>query len=99
MNWSDSRVGQSICSRVLRGPEIINASHWLGALRTSMYTIGHKDTPVRRVVHRAAEFVPRPLLCVALAVKGHAFHGMYISNYQEAWSAAADRSAQLEIVE
>ncbi len=83
----------------IAGPEIINASHWLGALRTSMYTIGHKDTPVRRVVHRAAEFVPRPLLCVALAVKGHAFHGMYISNYQEAWSAAADLSAQLEIVE
>jgi lactate racemase len=74
----------------IAGPEIINASHWLGALRTSMYTIGHKDTPVRRVVHRAAEFVPRPLLCVALAVKGHAFHGMYISNYQEAWSPAAD---------
>ena len=39
----------------IAGPEILNASHWLGALRTSMYTIGHKDTPVRRVVHRAAE--------------------------------------------
>jgi nickel-dependent lactate racemase len=61
----------------IAGPEIINATHWLGALRTSMYTIGHKDTPVRRVVHRAAEFVPRALLCVALAVKGHAFHGRW----------------------
>jgi nickel-dependent lactate racemase len=83
----------------IAGPEIINASHWLGALTTSMHTIGQKDTPVRRVVHRAAEFVPRPVLCVALAVKGQAFHGMYVGNCLEAWSAAADLSAQLEIVE
>ena len=83
----------------IAGPEIINASHWLGALTTSMYTIGHKDTPVRRVVHRAAEFVPRPVLCIALAVKGQVFHGMYVGHYLEAWSAAADLSAQLEIVE
>ena len=83
----------------IAGPEIINASHWLGALTTSMHTIGHKETPVRRVVHRAAEFVPRPVLCIALAVKGQALHGMYIGNYLEAWSAAADLSAQLEIVE
>jgi nickel-dependent lactate racemase len=83
----------------IAGPEIINASHWLGALNTSMRTIGHKDTAVRRVVHRAAEFVPRPVLCIALAVKGQAFHGMYIGDYQAAWSAAADLSAQLEIVQ
>jgi nickel-dependent lactate racemase len=83
----------------IAGPEIINASHWLGALTTSMYTIGHKDTPVRRVVHRAAEFVPRPVLCITLAVKGQAFHGMYVGTYLETWSAAADLSAQLEIVE
>ena len=83
----------------IAGPEIINASHWLGALSTSMHTIGHKDTPVRRVIHRAADFVPRPVLCIALAVKGQAFHGMYLGNYLEAWSAAADLSAQLEIVE
>ena len=82
----------------IAGPHIINASHWLGALMTSMRTIGHKDTPVRRVVHRAAELAPRPVLLVALVVKGSAFHGMFIGDYCEAWSAAADLSAQLEIV-
>jgi lactate racemase len=82
----------------IAGPDIINASHWLGALVTSMRTIGHKDTPVRRVIHRAAELVPRPVECIALAVKGQAFHGMYIGSYAEAWSAAADLSAQLEIL-
>jgi lactate racemase len=83
----------------IAGPDIINASHWLGALMTSMRTIGHKDTPVRRVIHRAAELVPRPVLCIALVVKGQAFHGLYVGGYEEAWSAAADLSAQLEIVQ
>jgi nickel-dependent lactate racemase len=82
----------------IAGADIINASHWLGALVTSMRTIGHKDTPVRRVIHRAAELVPRPVLCIALAVKGQAFHGLYVGDYGEAWDAAADLSAQLEIV-
>src|SRR5437660_12125272 len=82
----------------IAGPDIINASHWLGALVTSIKTIGIKDTPTRRVIHRAAELVPRPVLCIALVVRGQAFHGMYVGNYVEAWSAAADLSAQLEIV-
>jgi nickel-dependent lactate racemase len=82
----------------IAGPDIINATHWLGSLATSMHTIGHKDTAVRRLVHRAAEFVPRPVLCIALVVKGAALHGMYVGNYVEAWSAAADLSEQLEIV-
>ena len=82
----------------IAGPDIINASHWLGALVTSIKTIGVKDTPTRRIIHRAAELVPRPVLCIALVVRGQAFHGMYVGNYVEAWSAAADLSAQLEIV-
>jgi lactate racemase len=82
----------------IAGPDIINASHWLGALVTSMQTIGVKDTPTRRIIHRAAELVPRPVLCVALVVRGQAFHGMYVGSYVEAWTAAADLSAQLEIV-
>ena len=50
------------------------------------------------MIHRAAELVPRPVLCIALVVRGQAFHGMYVGNYIEAWSAAADLSAQLEVV-
>jgi len=54
----------------IAGPNIINFTHWLGALITSMQTIGVKDTPVRRVIERAAEFVERPLLCIALVLLG-----------------------------
>jgi nickel-dependent lactate racemase len=82
----------------IAGAEIINFTHWLGALVTSMHTIGVKDTPVRRVIHRAAEFVQRPILCLALVLKGSALHGLYIGPHLEAWSAAADLSAQLNIL-
>ena len=51
----------------IAGPDIINFTHWLGALVTSMHTIGVKDTPTRRVIHRAADFLPIPLLCIAMA--------------------------------
>lgn len=82
----------------IAGAEIINFTHWLGALVTSMHTIGVKDTPVRRVIHRAASFVARPLVCIAMVLKGSALHGLYIGPHEQAWSAAADLSAQLNII-
>ena len=82
----------------IAGADIINFTHWLGALVTSMRTIGIKDTPVRRVIHRAAEFVTRPLLCMALVLRGQELHGLYIGHHAEAWSRAADLSAQLNII-
>jgi lactate racemase len=82
----------------IAGAEIINATHWIGALVTSMDTIGVKETPIRRVIHRAAEFVDRPLLCLALVMKGQELHGLYIGPHAEAHSAAADLSAQLNII-
>jgi nickel-dependent lactate racemase len=80
------------------GPDIINFTHWLGALVTSMHTIGIKDTPVRRVIHRAADFVAPPLLCLAPVLQGADLHGLYIGPHAEAFSRAADLSAQLNII-
>ncbi len=82
----------------IAGPDIINFTHWLGALVTSMHTIGIKDTPVRRVIHRAAEFVTRPILCLALVLQGAELHGLYIGSHAEAFNSAADLSAQLNII-
>src|SRR5256886_8245393 len=82
----------------IAGPDIINFTHWLGARLTSMHTIGVKDTLVRRVIHRAAEFVPRPILCLAMVMQGSALHGLYIGSYREAFEQAADLSAQLNII-
>ena len=82
----------------IAGQDIIDFTHWLGALVTSMHTIGIKDTPVRRVIHRAAEFIDRPMLCLALVLRGQDLHGLYIGPHIEAWSQAADLSAQLNII-
>ena len=82
----------------IAGPDIINFTHWLGALVTSMHTIGIEDTPVRRVIQRAAEFVTRPMLCLALVLQGGELHGLYIGPHAEAFSRAADLSAQLNII-
>ncbi len=82
----------------IAGPDIINFTHWLGALVTSMRTIGVKDTPVRRVIHRAAAFVPCPLLCLALVLRGQELHGLYIGPHAETFDKAADLSAQLNII-
>jgi nickel-dependent lactate racemase len=50
------------------------------------------------VIHRAAEFLPKPITCLALVMSGQAFHGLYVGSHVDAWSAAADLSAQLNIV-
>ncbi len=82
----------------IAGPDIINFTHWLGALATSMRTIGVKDTAVRRIIHRAARDVPRPLLCLALVMREHELHGLYLGDHLEAFEAAADLSAALNII-
>jgi nickel-dependent lactate racemase len=81
----------------IAGPDIINFTHWLGALVTSMHTIGVKDTPVRRIITRAAEFVQRPVVYLALVMQGKDLHGLFIGSITEAWNAAADLSSQLDI--
>ncbi len=80
------------------GPEIINVTHWIGALLTSSAIIGVADTPVRRLIDRAASFIPTPSLCVALVMHGRSLHGLYVGDMEDAWRAATELSARLDIV-
>ena len=80
------------------GPEVIDFTHWLGALVTSWAIIGTKDTPVRQAIDRAASFIPVPRTCLGLVVKGEGLAGLYAGSMEAAWSAAADLSARLHIV-
>ena len=82
----------------IAGADIINFTHWLGARLTSMLTIGTKDTLVRRVIHRAAAFVERPILCLALVMQGETLHGLYAGSYIDAYNDAADLSARLNVI-
>lgn len=79
------------------GAEVINLTHWLGAIATSYSIIGTKHTPVRRVIDKAASLIDRPKLCFSLVVKGDQLAGLYIGSPEEAYLAAADLSAKLHI--
>lgn len=79
------------------GPDVINATHWLGALATILGTIGIKETPVRAMIHAAASRLKTPVTLAALIVQGHDLAGVLIGDLYETWSAAADVSAKRHI--
>jgi nickel-dependent lactate racemase len=81
----------------ISGPEVINATHWLGALATVVGTIGIKDTPVRAMIHAAAQRLKTPVTLAALVVEGHDLVGIFVGNAVEAWGAAVDLSSQRHI--
>jgi nickel-dependent lactate racemase len=82
----------------ISGPDMINVTHWLGALAGVRGTIGIKETPVRAMIHAAAEHIPTPNTLIALVVVGKGLAGMFIGDYETAWSAAADLSSERHIV-
>jgi len=81
----------------IAGPEIINFTHWLGALITSYQVIGAGYTPVRAVIDRAASMVDRPVACIALVVTHAGIAGLFFGPARDAWQAAADLSARIHI--
>ena len=82
----------------ISGPEVINFTHWLGALMTSYEVIGSGYTPVRAVIDRAVAFIDVPTLCFAPVVTYEGLVGLYVGPAQEAWEAAAALSAEVHIV-
>ncbi len=81
----------------ISGPEMINVSHWLGALLKIPNVIGVKETPVRAMIRAAAAMVKTPVTLVSLVVTKEGIAGMFAGEMREAWSAAADLSAQRHV--
>ncbi len=81
----------------ISGPEMINATHWLGALAGVVGTIGKKHTPVRAMIHAAAQRLSTPVTLAALVVEDGGISGVFVGDVVEAWSAAADFSAARHI--
>ena len=77
--------------------EMINQTHWLGALLGSYNLIGTACTPVRALIDRAAEKVTAPIACFALVLRQQEIAGMYFGPAVDAWKAAAAQSAQEHI--
>ena len=82
----------------IAGPEIINFTHWLGAIITNYQIIGSGYTPVRAIIDRAASFINIPIACFALVVTHSGLAGLYFGEPQEAWQEAAKLSASKHII-
>ena len=80
------------------GPDIINFTHWLGAVITSSAVIGAGYTPVRAVIDRAAAMVDRPMSCISLVSMQDGVAGLYVGSPRESWDAAAALSARTHVV-
>lgn len=83
----------------ISGPEVIDASHWLGALHTCRETIGCKATPVRAIIDRAASLIPLPRFYFCMVVRQGEAVGLFAGPDEEAWSRAADLSGRVHVVE
>ncbi len=81
------------------GPQLLNFFHWLGAVISNPLIIGHKNTPVRAVVDRAAQMVTIPRACFCLVVKDNGLAGLYAGAPETAWEAASDLSDKLHIID
>lgn len=79
------------------GPEILNFFHWLGAVVTNPMIIGHKWTPVRKVVDRAAALVPVPKRCLCMVVDKGGLAGLFAGTPEQAWDEASELSRRLHI--
>lgn len=79
------------------GEEIINQFHWLGAMITNAVINGTRDTPVRAVLNRAAELITVPKTYFNIVVNYTSLHGLFIGQNPDAWAAAADLSARVNI--
>ena len=82
----------------IAGPDIINFTHWLGAVITSSAVIGAGYTPVRAVIDRAAAMLDRPTSCVSLVVTHDGVAGLYVGTPKESWEAASALSARTHVI-
>ncbi len=82
------------------GRELIDVSHWLGALITSAEIIGVRGvTPVRALIDEAASMVAaeRLAMCVVTRPGGARLHAASFGDPAAAWAAAAEVSAQTHV--
>ncbi|MDE3202875.1 MAG: DUF2088 domain-containing protein [Acidobacteriota bacterium] len=81
------------------GRQVVDVTHWLGALLTSAEMIGRPGTtPVRALIDEAAGCLPGRRLALCL-VTGRAggLHSMSFGTPEEAWASAVDTSSRVHV--
>jgi lactate racemase len=82
------------------GQEVIDLSHWLGALISSVDIIGTRGTtPVRALIDEAASLIPSQRLALCLVVRSgsSALHALSFGEPESAWASAAEVSAETHV--
>src|SRR3954454_20808764 len=82
------------------GQELIDVSHWVGALITSAEMIAPRGiTPVRALIDEAAAMIPaeRLALCLVVASGTDTLHAASFGTPEDAWAACAEVSAQTHV--
>ncbi len=84
------------------GPELTHATHWLGALAGIENTIGRIETPTRRLIEAAGDFVPARVICFTSVVsrtqENHLQnHALFAGNFRDSLRAGAEISRQVHI--
>ncbi len=77
--------------------DMINVTHWLGALAGVRGTIGERDTPVRAMIHAAYELVPTPTTLAALVVDEGELAGIFVGEPVATWHDAVDLSSRRHV--
>ena len=81
----------------LSGPEVIDFTHWLGALITNYHIIGTAETPVRRAIDRAAGLIPKPRHAFCSVVVPEGLAALTFGTPEAAWAEAAQLSADVHV--
>ena len=82
------------------GQDLIDVSHWLGALITSAEIIGTRGiTPVRALIDEAASLVPGERFAFCLVVQSGSanLHAAAFGDPSSAWAAAAEVAAETHV--
>ncbi|CAA9310945.1 MAG: Novel D-mannonate dehydrogenase [uncultured Friedmanniella sp.] len=82
------------------GQELIDLSHWVGALITSAEMIGTRGvTPVRALLNEAASMIParRLAMCLVVASGTDTLHSAAFGSPEDAWAACAAISAETHV--
>ncbi len=82
----------------ISGPDVINFTHWLGAVITNVKINGTKETPVRKIVDESASFLKMEKYCFSFVVHNEKLSGLFIDTPEKAWSKSADLSEKLHII-
>ena len=84
----------------IAGQQIIDLTHWVGALITSSQIIGTRGiTPVRALINEAADMIPSQKLALCVVAKSGTpdLHAVTFGTTETAWAAAAEVSAETHV--